>query len=72
MRTFNTSWPNIPERHYTILRQKLIQRGLNLVQNERYFTIWAPRQTGKSTYFRLLATELVQQGYEVAHKALNH
>ncbi len=67
MRTFNTSGPNIPERHYTISRQKLIQRGLNLVQNERYFTIWAPRQTGKSTYFRLLATELAQEGYEVAH-----
>ncbi len=67
MRTFNTSGPNIPERHYTISRQHLIQRGLSLVQNERYFTIWAPRQTGKSTYFRLLATELEKQGYEVAH-----
>ena len=67
MRTFNTSGPNIPERHYTISRQNLIEKGVNLVINERYFTIWAPRQTGKSTYFRLLAKELQQQGYEVAH-----
>lgn len=67
MRTFNTSGPNIPEQHYTISRQKLIEKGINLVKNSRYFTIWAPRQTGKSTYFRLLAKQLQQQGYEVAH-----
>ncbi len=67
MRTFNTSGPNIPTQHYTLSRQKLIAKGINLVENSRYFTIWAPRQTGKSTYFRLLAKELEQQGYEVAH-----
>ena len=30
---------------------------MELVKEERYFTIWAPRQTGKSTYFRQLAEE---------------
>ena len=67
MRAFNTSGPNIPEQHYTISRQKLIEKGMNMAKNSRYFTIWAPRQTGKSTYFRLLAKELERQGYEVAH-----
>ena len=37
------------------------------MSRKRYFTIWAPRQTGKSTYFRLLANELEKNGYKVAH-----
>ena len=67
MRYFNTSGPNIPSKHYTIERTKLIQKGVNLVKDERYFTIWAPRQTGKSTYFLQLADELEKQDYKVAH-----
>ena len=67
MRTFNTSGPNIPAEHYTSKRTKLIEEGVKLVNNKRYFTIWAPRQTGKSTYFRQLAVELEKQGYKVAH-----
>ncbi len=67
MKTFNTSGPNIPKRHYTIVRQNIIDKGIKLVKDERYFTIWAPRQTGKSTYFRLLAKELEKDGYKVAH-----
>ena len=67
MRDFNTSGPNIPEQHYTIVRTDLINKGLKLVEKERYFTIWAPRQTGKSTYFRQLADKLEEQGYNVAH-----
>ena len=64
MRKFNTSGPNIPERHYTITRNNLIKEGIELVKDERYFTIWAPRQTGKSTYFRQLADELNKIGYK--------
>ncbi len=67
MRYFNTSGPNIPKKHYTIERTELINRGIELVKDERYFTIWAPRQTGKSTYFRQLAVKLTEQGYKVAH-----
>jgi len=67
MREFNTSGPNIPEQHYTIRRTDLIKKGLKLIEKERYFTIWAPRQTGKSTYFRQLAEELELLGYKVAH-----
>ena len=67
MKTFNTSGPNILEEHYTIERTELIEKGIDLVEQKRYFTIWAPRQTGKSTYFRQLAVHLEQQGYKVAH-----
>jgi len=66
-RYFNTSGPNIPDEHYTLKREKLIKRGLQLVKNKRYFTIWAPRQTGKSTYFRMLAQRLETMGYQVLH-----
>jgi len=64
MREFNTSGPNIVERHYTIERKDLIFKGIRLVENERYFTIWAPRQTGKSTYFRQLASNLNQMDFK--------
>lgn len=67
MRYFNTSGPNIIEKHYTLMRQNIIEQGIAKVFDERYFTIWAPRQTGKSTYFRLLAQQLEKQNYKVAH-----
>lgn len=67
MKRFNTSGPNIPAMHYTLERAGLIAKGADLVKNDRYFTILAPRQTGKSTYFRLLLLELEAKGYQVIH-----
>jgi hypothetical protein len=67
MRQFNTSGPNILAEHYTLPRLELIEKGKKLVRRSRYFTIWAPRQTGKSTYFRLLASALEKDGYLVCH-----
>ncbi len=67
MRYFNTSGPNIVAEHYTLMRPKLVEEGRIAVHQSRYFTIWAPRQTGKSTYFRLLADELEKEGYKVAY-----
>ncbi len=63
MRYFNTSGPNIPNEHYTIERKKQLTEGISLVQKSRYFTIWAPRQTGKSTFFRQLAITLNKINY---------
>jgi hypothetical protein len=62
-RYFNTSGPNIWATHYTLDRATVVQKGIRLVHQMRYFTIWAPRQTGKSTYFKLLAEALSAQGY---------
>ncbi len=67
MRKFNTSGPNIPDKHYTLARLDFIEKGRQLVYDDRYFTIWAPRQTGKSTYFRLLADTLREEGYKVCY-----
>ena len=64
-RYFNTSGPNIPKEHYTLMREELVKQGVKLVENNRYFTIWAPRQTGKSTYFKLLSNRLKKKGYNV-------
>ncbi|MCP4146670.1 MAG: ATP-binding protein [bacterium] len=71
-RYFNTSGPNIEDQHYTLKRPDLIEKGMNLVKKNRYFTIWAPRQTGKSTYFRMLAKELEKTGYLVLHTNLEN
>ncbi|MDZ7876669.1 MAG: AAA-like domain-containing protein [Saprospiraceae bacterium] len=67
MRKFNTSGPNMPEEHYTLPRLEWIEKGKALVHDKRYFTIWAPRQTGKSTYFMFLADHLREEGYKVCH-----
>ena len=67
MRSFNTSGPNILAKHYTLPRLDLIEKGKALVNDDRYLTIWAPRQSGKSTYFRMLGDALQTQGYLVCH-----
>lgn len=63
MRVFNTSGPCDPEKHYTVMREALIDKGQALVDQGRYFTIFAPRQSGKTTYFQLLARQLTTKGY---------
>jgi hypothetical protein len=67
MRYFNISGPNFVENHYTLSRSNLIDEGRLKVYDECYFTIWIPQQTGKSTYFRLLADSLEKEGYSVAY-----
>lgn len=63
MRIFNTSGACIPEEHYTVMREALVAQGETLVKQGRFFTIFAPRQTGKTTYFQLLFRRLSQIGY---------
>lgn len=62
MRYFNTSGPCDPSKHYTVLRPALVAKGEKLVEQGRYFTIFAPRQAGKTTYFQLLLEQLKTQG----------
>ncbi len=66
MRKFSTSGPNIPAKHYTIARTDLIKQGIELVNDERYFTIWAPRRQGKVHFFTCLKRGLKKIGYKVA------
>ena len=63
MRVYNTSGPCDPAKHYTVMREALVAEGQKLVDQGRYFTIFAPRQAGKTTYFQLLFRQLQEQGY---------
>ncbi len=54
------------------MRPELVAKGKDMVLRKRYFTIWAPRQTGKSTYFLLLKEELEQEGYKVIQMNLEN
>ena len=63
MREFNTSGPCDPALHYTVMREALLAEGKKMVAKGRYFTIFAPRQSGKTTYFHLLMKELQKENY---------
>jgi hypothetical protein len=65
-RFFNVSGLCIPDRHYMV--DPL--RGLNeiileLIRNEYYFTIHAPRQTGKTTLLRALMNQINADGNRI-------
>jgi hypothetical protein len=63
MREFNTSGPCNPALHYTVMREALIAIGKEKVRKGRYFTLFAPRQSGKTTYFQLLLEALKKEGF---------
>jgi len=63
MRYFNTSGPCDPSKHYTVMREALLATGKRMVEQGRYFTIFAPRQSGKTTYFRLLSERIAEDGH---------
>ncbi|MDM8532814.1 AAA-like domain-containing protein [Anaerolineales bacterium HSG25] len=63
MREFNTYGPCKPTLHYTVMRESLVAEGKEKVYKGRYFTIFAPRQAGKTTYFQLLLESLKDDGY---------
>lgn len=53
MRRFYSYGPVDCEEHFCVLRQALVDRCLALLVHNpekggSYFTIWAPRQTGKT------------------------
>lgn len=62
-RKFNTTGPCDPTRHYTVMREALIDTGRAKVAEGEFFTLFAPRQSGKTTYFQLLLARLNQEGY---------
>ncbi len=63
MREFNTTGPCDPALHYTVMRESLIDVGKEKVRKGKYFTIFAPRQSGKTTYFQLLMEKLNQENF---------
>ncbi len=63
MKTFNTAGPSVPGRHYMIdplARIDLAEIEV-LIDQQRYFSLYAPRQTGKTTSLLALMLHLNTQ-----------
>ncbi len=53
MRSFGTEGRVRPEHHYIVPRTEEITDFISRVKNGKYIVLFAPRQTGKTTFFRL-------------------
>ena len=51
MRRFGTQGPVYPEQHYVVPRTEELTEFIKRVKEGRYIVIFAPRQTGKTTFF---------------------
>ena len=51
MRRFGTQGPVNPEQHYVVPRTEELAEFIKRVKEGRYVVIFAPRQTGKTTFF---------------------
>lgn len=60
MRYFNTHGPVNVEQHYVVSRQALIEKLSIQIDQGKYFTIFAPRQMGKTTLLRKLDEMLAE------------
>ena len=69
MRRFGTQGPVNPEQHYIVARTEELAEFIKRVKEGRYIVIFAPRQTGKTTFFYtamdILAAE--EPGYMSIH-----
>jgi hypothetical protein len=61
-RRFNTAGPCLPDYHYMLPPLRRLPEAPGLVDQLGYFVVHAPRQTGKTTAIRALATELTAGG----------
>src|SRR6056297_2529049 len=61
MRTFCTEGPINKEKNYYILRESLLHEGLKKIDDWTFFTLFAPRQSGKTTYFQMLIEEIKEK-----------
>ena len=68
-RFFNTTGPVVPVRHYSIppLERFDLDEVLRLIREDRYFVLYAPRQTGKTSALLALRDLLNQVG---AHRCV--
>ncbi|MFB4263847.1 ATP-binding protein [Nonomuraea sp. GTA35] len=59
---FNTTGPCGPQHHYMLPPAQRLPEARVLIEMDRYFVLHAPRQTGKTTTLRSLASELTAEG----------
>ena len=63
---FNTAGPCKPDIHYMLPAAARVPDARPLIEQQAYFVIHAPRQTGKTTAMTMLARELTASGRYVA------
>jgi hypothetical protein len=63
---FNTSGPCVPGMHYMLPPEPRLPGARELIGQQRYFVVHAPRQTGKTTTLNALARDLTAGGKHVA------
>ncbi len=61
-RWFNTAGPCKPDIHYMLPAADRIPQARQMIEQQAYFVIHAPRQTGKTTTMMALARELTDGG----------
>ena len=59
MRRFGTQGPVNPQEHYVVSRTEEIVDFINRVEQGKYIVLFAPRQTGKTTFFQAALETLV-------------
>ena len=63
MRSFEISGPVYPEDNYVVERTEELSDFVNRLERGRYVVLFAPRQTGKTTFFRLALDTLAADMY---------
>ena len=71
MRTFETRGPVHPENNYVVSRTEELDDFVGRLQKGRYVVLFAPRQTGKTTFFRSALDTLNQKENEYFPIQLN-
>lgn len=60
MRSFGTRGRVYPDKHYVVSRTEEIADFINRIKEGRYIVLFAPRQTGKTTFFRFAVETLTK------------
>ncbi|MCJ8283635.1 MAG: hypothetical protein MJK14_28610, partial [Rivularia sp. ALOHA_DT_140] len=61
-RWFNTAGPCKPDKHYMLPATSRLPDLETIIEQESYFVVHAPRQTGKTTAMLALAKQLTESG----------
>ena len=61
MRRFGTHGRVVPEKHYVVPRTEETLNFIDRIKDGKYIVLFAPRQTGKTTFFRLALDRLVAE-----------
>ena len=61
MRRFGTQGRVYPNRHYVVSRTEEIADFIDRIEDGRYIVLFAPRQTGKTTFFHLALETLTSK-----------